>query len=178
MARLAIVLAGALCLLSLAQLANSHQPQFTVKGRVFCEVCRANFINKFSKPMAGAEVKLECKDEESGIVTYSVTGGVTDDKGEYSLMAEGDHEEEYCEVTLVKSSQPDCAEIPVDGLGEIPAAEITLTANNGFHDVSLCQRTFSQEGSPARVRRATRSWKRTRKTRSPCLDAIIYMTEF
>ncbi|KAL0305638.1 UNVERIFIED_CONTAM: Pollen allergen Che a 1 [Sesamum radiatum] len=134
MARLAIVLAGALCLLSLAQLANSHQPQFTVKGRVFCEVCRANFINKFSKPMAGAEVKLECKDEESGTVTYSVTGGVTDDKGEYSLTAEGDHEEEYCEVTLVKSSQPDCAEIPVDGLGEIPAAEITLTANNGFHD--------------------------------------------
>ncbi|KAL0398469.1 UNVERIFIED_CONTAM: Pollen allergen Che a 1 [Sesamum radiatum] len=134
MARLAIILAGALCLLSLAQLANSQEPQFNVKGRVFCEVCRANFINKFSKPMAGAEVKLECRDEESGIVTYNVGGVLTNDKGEYDFIAEGDHEAEYCEVTLVKSSWDDCAEIPVDGLGEIPAAEITLTANNGFHD--------------------------------------------
>ncbi|KAK4399225.1 Pollen allergen Che a 1 [Sesamum angolense] len=149
MARLAIVLAGALCLLSLAQLANSQQPQFTVKGRVFCEVCRANFINKFSKPMAGAEVKLECKDEESGIVTYS-------------------------------SSQSDCAEIPVDGLGEIPAAEITLTANNGFHDEFRYANAlfFTKKEAQPECEELYKELEEDKKTRSPCLDAIIYMMEF
>ncbi|KAK4440045.1 Pollen allergen Che a 1 [Sesamum alatum] len=132
--QVAIVLAGALCLLSLAQVADSNQPQFIVKGKVYCDVCRANFVNRFSKPMPGAEVKLECREEESEKVTYRLTGGVTDHNGEYTLAAEGDHGEEYCEVTMVKSGQHDCDEIPTDGLGNKPVAEITLTANNGFHD--------------------------------------------
>ncbi|KAK4440047.1 Pollen allergen Sal k [Sesamum alatum] len=133
-ARLAIILAGALFILSLVQVTNSEKPKFIVKGKVFCDICRANFVNKFSTLMPGAEVKLECKNEESGKVTYRLRGGVTNRKGEYRLVAEGDHEEEYCEVTLVKSGQRNCSEIPIDGLGDKPAAEVTLTANNGFHD--------------------------------------------
>ncbi|KAL0442661.1 UNVERIFIED_CONTAM: hypothetical protein Slati_1988800 [Sesamum latifolium] len=69
-----------------------------VKGMVYCDICRATFVNKFSKPMLG------------------------------------DHGEEYCKVTFVKSGQHDCAEIPIDGLGNKPTAEITLIVNNGFHD--------------------------------------------
>ncbi|KAL0398470.1 UNVERIFIED_CONTAM: Anther-specific protein LAT52 [Sesamum radiatum] len=134
LAQVAIILAGALCFVSLADVANSEVPQFIVKGKVFCEVCRLNFINKFSHPMPKAEVKLECRDQGSRKVTYSLTGGQTNDNGEYTLYAEGDHGEEYCEVTLVKSSQDDCAEIPTDDSGKKQAAEITLTVNNGFHD--------------------------------------------
>ncbi|KAK4440046.1 Anther-specific protein LAT52 [Sesamum alatum] len=134
LSRVAIILVGALCFLSVANFANSEQPQFIVKGKVFCEVCRVNFINKYSEPMPKAEVKLECKDEVTRKVTYRLTGGETNDNGEYTLMAEGDHGEEYCEVTLVKSGNHECAEIPTDASGEKPVAEITLTTNNGFHD--------------------------------------------
>ncbi|KAL0319869.1 UNVERIFIED_CONTAM: Pollen-specific protein C13 [Sesamum radiatum] len=109
MARLtqvAIILAAALCFLSLVDVADSHAPKFIIDGKVYCEVCRANFTNRYSKPMAGAKVKLECKNEVTESVTYTL------------------------EVTLVKSSMADCAEIP----DEKPAAEVTLTLNNGFHD--------------------------------------------
>ncbi|KAK4412817.1 Anther-specific protein LAT52 [Sesamum alatum] len=132
MARLtqaAIILAGALCFLSLLDVATAHGPKFVVDGKVYCEVCRANFTNRFSWPMAGAKVKLECKNEVTEKVTYTLEGE-TNVYGEYKLTAEGDHGEDLCAVTLVKSSKADCAEIPDDK----PAAEVTLTVNNGFHD--------------------------------------------
>lgn len=47
-----IFFAGALCLLSLPSLTHSA-PQFIVEGEVYCEVCRTNFINRLSEPMAG-----------------------------------------------------------------------------------------------------------------------------
>ncbi|KAL2226065.1 olee1-like protein [Sesamum indicum] len=125
--QVAIILAAALCFLDVAA---SLAPKFVVDGKVYCEVCRANFTNRYSKPMAGAKVKLECKNEVTEKVTYTLEGE-TNDKGVYTLTAEGDHgSEDLCAVTLVKSSMADCAEIP----DEKPAAEVTLTLNNGFHD--------------------------------------------
>ncbi|KAL0345150.1 UNVERIFIED_CONTAM: hypothetical protein Sradi_4346300 [Sesamum radiatum] len=115
MARLAqvvIILAGALCFLSLADVAKSEGPEFIVKGMVFCDVCRA-------------KVKLECKDKASGNITYRMTGGETDENGIYTFPAEGDHRGELCEVTLVKSSRAECSEIPIDGSWKRPAAEVT-----------------------------------------------------
>ncbi|KAL2229044.1 pollen allergen Che a 1-like [Sesamum indicum] len=130
----AIILAGALCFLSLADVANSQGPEFIVKGMVYCDVCRVNFFNKFSEPMSGAQVKLECKDKESGKVTYRMTGGETDDNGIYTLPAEGDHLGEVCEVTLVKSSRAECSEIPIDRSGKSPTSEVTLVATSSFMD--------------------------------------------
>ncbi|KAL0301787.1 UNVERIFIED_CONTAM: Pollen-specific protein C13 [Sesamum radiatum] len=132
MARLtqvAIILAATLCFLSLVDFVDSHAPKFIVEGKVYCEVCRANFTNRYSEPMAGAKVKLECKNEVTESVTYTLQGE-TNEKGVYTLTTEGDRGEDLCAVTLVKSSMADCAEIP----DEKPAAEVTLTLNNGFHD--------------------------------------------
>ncbi|KAL0333820.1 UNVERIFIED_CONTAM: Pollen allergen Che a 1 [Sesamum angustifolium] len=109
----AIILAGALCFLSLADVANSQTPEFIVKGMVFCDVCRVNFFNKFSEPMPGGE---------------------TDDNGIYTFPAEGDHRGELCEVTLVQSSSTECSEIPIDGSGKRPAAEVTLIASSSYLD--------------------------------------------
>ncbi|KAL0290952.1 UNVERIFIED_CONTAM: Major pollen allergen Ole e 1 [Sesamum calycinum] len=134
LAQFAIILAGALCFLSLADVANSQTPEFIVKGMVFCDVCRVNFFNKFSEPMPGAKVKLECKDKASGNVTYRMTGGETDDNGIYTFPAEGDHRGELCEVTLVQSSSIECSEIPIDGSGKRPAAEVTLIASSSYLD--------------------------------------------
>ncbi|PIN13044.1 hypothetical protein CDL12_14327 [Handroanthus impetiginosus] len=130
--KFAILFAGALCLLCLPGMANSAATQFIVEGDVYCEVCRTNFINKLSQPMPGAKVKLQCKGEEEGNITYSLEG-VTDAKGHYRLTVEGDHGEEACEVTLLKSSRADCEEIPDEGWATKPSSKVTLTKNNGFH---------------------------------------------
>ncbi|KAL2244381.1 UNVERIFIED_CONTAM: hypothetical protein Sindi_2706300, partial [Sesamum indicum] len=67
-------------------------------------------------------------------VTLRMTGIVTDDKGEYAIDVEDDHKSETCEVTLVKSSMHDCAEIVKDGLGRKPAADVILTTTDYYHD--------------------------------------------
>ncbi|KAL7142592.1 hypothetical protein ABFS83_08G133800 [Erythranthe nasuta] len=133
--QIAILFAGALCLLSLpggAQ-SNAAATKFSVEGDVYCEVCRTNFINKLSQPMAGATVRLQCKGETEGNITYSLEG-ITDDKGQYHLMVEGDHGEDECEITLVRSSRPDCSVVPDEGWATKPTSRITLTKNSGFHD--------------------------------------------
>ncbi|KAL0426946.1 UNVERIFIED_CONTAM: Major pollen allergen Ole e 1 [Sesamum latifolium] len=123
LAQVAIILAAALCFLSLSDVANSQVPEFNVKGMVSA-----------TEPMPGAKVKLECKDKASGNITYRMTGGETDENGIYTLPAEGDHRGELCEVTLVKSSRAECSEIPIDGSGKRPAAEVTLIASSSFSD--------------------------------------------
>ncbi|KAL2244786.1 UNVERIFIED_CONTAM: hypothetical protein Sindi_2746800 [Sesamum indicum] len=67
-------------------------------------------------------------------VTLRMTGIVTDDKREYTINVEDDHKSETCEVTLVKSSMHDCAEIVKDGLGRKPAADVILTTTDYYHD--------------------------------------------
>ncbi|KZV51092.1 Olee1-like protein [Dorcoceras hygrometricum] len=134
MARLtqvALLFAGLLCLMCLSGIAHSASPQFFVEGKVYCEVCRANFINKLSEPMAGAKVRLECREEEAGSITYSVEGE-TNDQGLYRLPVQGDHDEEICEVTLVKSSRPDCDDLPDEGWAQKPVSRVTLTSHNGI----------------------------------------------
>lgn len=55
----------------------------------------------------------------------------TDEKGEYRFTVDDDHAEESCEVTLVKSSKDDCAEIDTS-MPKPPAAKISITNNNGI----------------------------------------------
>ncbi|GER26292.1 major pollen allergen Ole e 1 [Striga asiatica] len=112
---------------------SSLGPKFLVEGQVYCEVCRTNFINKLSEPMPGATVRLECRGEDEGNITYSQEG-VTDGEGKYHLTVEGDHGEEECAVTLFKSSRGDCSEIPDEGWATKPSSKVILTRNSGFHD--------------------------------------------
>ncbi|KAG6385300.1 hypothetical protein SASPL_154133 [Salvia splendens] len=130
--KFAVLLAGAL-LLSVADVAKAQGPLFVVEGEVYCEVCRINFINKLSVPMAGATVRLECRGEEVTNITYKLEG-TTDSAGHYQLNVDGDHGTEECGVTLVKSSQPDCDIMPNEGWAIEPTSKVTLTKNSGFHD--------------------------------------------
>lgn len=78
----------------------------------------------------GATVRVECKEEGNGSVTFTKEV-VTDAKGSYKVEVDGDHEEELCQVVLVKSPRSDCSEIDSDSHLE-QAAKISITKNNGI----------------------------------------------
>ncbi|XVF25650.1 hypothetical protein REPUB_Repub13aG0231600 [Reevesia pubescens] len=125
------LLASTLCLLSFLGIAHAGAPEhFFVEGKVYCDNCRAQFETKISKYMEGAKVRLECKDRESGKLTFSVDGK-TDATGTYRLKVEGDHEEEVCEVELIESSDPECSEIDQENYLR-KGAQIVLTKDAGM----------------------------------------------
>ncbi|XWS18499.1 hypothetical protein CRYUN_Cryun32bG0049100 [Craigia yunnanensis] len=54
-----------------------------------------------------------------------------DASGSYRLKVEGNHEEEVCEVALVESSDPECAEIDKENYLR-KSARVGLTKDNGI----------------------------------------------
>lgn len=123
-----LILASALCLFSLSNLAECHDWLF-VEGSVYCDTCRTQFMTRLSSYIAGATVRLECREVGSGKVTLSKEA-VTDGSGRYSVEIEGDREDESCQVVLVKSSDPECSEIGSSFMNE--AAKVSITRNNGI----------------------------------------------
>ncbi|CAK9311242.1 unnamed protein product [Citrullus colocynthis] len=129
MAKSIILLVSALSLMSLLNLASSEKDRFFVEGKVYCDTCRVQFFTKVSKFLEGATVKLVCKEIEGGSVTFSKEA-VTDKTGSYSIEADGDHEEELCEVSLVKSNDSDCDEISLEKYEHM--ARVSITNNSGI----------------------------------------------
>ncbi|KAA8523991.1 hypothetical protein F0562_010578 [Nyssa sinensis] len=126
MAKGAVLVASALCILAFAGFAHCHDEVFTVEGKVYCDTCRLQFVTKFSQFLAGATVQLECRDrQDCNNVTYSVES-LTDANGHYGLPVYGDHEGEICEVTLVSSPDPECSEPTTE------RARVSLTKNSGI----------------------------------------------
>ncbi|CAN4117679.1 unnamed protein product [Withania somnifera] len=103
----AIMLLSALCIVALVNFANAEV--FDVEGKVYCDTCRIQFETRISENIEGASVKLQCRNIASGAETFSVEG-VTDKDGKYKLRVEGDHQDDICEVTVVKSPREDCKE--------------------------------------------------------------------
>ncbi|KAF6176060.1 hypothetical protein GIB67_000154 [Kingdonia uniflora] len=133
-----ILLASAFCFLSLVGLAQSSTNNYLfVSGKVYCDTCRVAFETQLSKYIPGATVRLECRDREAGQVTYSLEGA-TDVTGTYKLPIEGNHEEEICEVILIKSPLTDCNEI-VNGRDR---ARILISTNNGIADLGRYANTL------------------------------------
>ncbi|XP_059669859.1 olee1-like protein [Cornus florida] len=122
--------AGAVYLLSLLSIALSADPKFHVEGEVYCDNCRTQFVTRISEVILGAKVRLECRDRAGGEIKYRVEGD-TNESGVYRLPVEGEHEEEICEVSLVKSGKPDCEEISKDEPTKF-SSRISLTSNNGI----------------------------------------------
>ncbi|XP_059283476.1 pollen allergen Sal k 5.0101-like [Lycium ferocissimum] len=136
-----ILIVSAVCLFSLfgviqaeAEAPTQTQTQFHVEGKVYCDFCRALFENRLSKPMPDAEVRLQCRNQTDDTVTLTVEGQ-TDERGVYSLLVERDHEDEICEMILMKSSMDDCTEIPNEGHAK-ESARITITNNNGMSETT------------------------------------------
>ncbi|KAI4296940.1 hypothetical protein L6164_036857 [Bauhinia variegata] len=130
MAKSAIIVASAVCFLSFLGLAQALD-RFFVKGSVYCDTCRIQFPTRISEPMPSATVRVECREfEGSTNITFS-KDTQTDEKGTYSVEVDGDHEEELCEVVLVKSPRSDCSEIDKEAhLAQ--SAKISITGNNGI----------------------------------------------
>ncbi|GMH27120.1 hypothetical protein Nepgr_028963 [Nepenthes gracilis] len=127
-----LIVASALCFLSLVGISRCHSDRFFVEGQVYCDTCRIEFVTRVSEFLEGARVRLECRNRTGGDIAYT-REGVTDKNGRYSLPIDGDFEDDICEVTLVKSPREDCSELPIDPFAR-QAAKVSLTSNNGVVD--------------------------------------------
>ncbi|KAJ1426125.1 Allergen Ole e 1, conserved site [Sesbania bispinosa] len=130
MAKNTFILASALCFMTFFGSAYCLQDRFFIEGTVYCDTCRTQFLTRVSEFMPGATVMVECKENEGGNLTFSKEA-VTDAEGSYKVEVDGDHEEEVCEVRLVKSSREDCGEIDQES-HLTQAARISITRNNGI----------------------------------------------
>ncbi|KAK8691345.1 hypothetical protein V6N13_074856 [Hibiscus sabdariffa] len=98
---LAICLSSLLCLVATSD-------KFIIEGKVYCDTCRVEFETKLSQPIKGAFVNLQCRNRTDGRSISYTQDVVTDETGAYKIKVEGDHEDEICEVSLVKSPRNDC----------------------------------------------------------------------
>uniref|UniRef100_A0A7N0V0M5 Uncharacterized protein n=1 Tax=Kalanchoe fedtschenkoi TaxID=63787 RepID=A0A7N0V0M5_KALFE len=96
-----------------------------VQGKVYCDTCRVGFETKLTEYLAGAKIVLECRQRETGQLTFSEEG-VTDATGTYLIEVGGEHEEDICEVRPTKSPRPDCADAAA-----WEKARVLLTKHNG-----------------------------------------------
>ncbi|RDX88751.1 hypothetical protein CR513_29611 [Mucuna pruriens] len=125
-----IIVASALCFLSFLGSACAKERYF-VEGTVYCDTCRVQFLTKLSETLEGATVRVECAQvDNSKNVTFSKEA-VTDILGTYQVEVHGDHEEDTCEVTLLKSPRKDCSEVDRESHLQ-QAARISITKNNGI----------------------------------------------
>ncbi|KAI5662402.1 hypothetical protein M9H77_21725 [Catharanthus roseus] len=117
----------AVCILALATFAHCHPEVFDIEGNVYCDPCRVEFETRLSSPIAGATVRLECRNSEFENVTYSIEG-LTDSVGHYKLSVKGEHEEDICEISAVKSPREDC-NVKFESFEK---ARISCTENSGI----------------------------------------------
>ncbi|KAJ8499892.1 hypothetical protein OPV22_010444 [Ensete ventricosum] len=85
-------------------------PNIVVEGRVYCDTCRAGFETAATEYIAGAKVKLECKNYTTGEIIHT-NQATTDATGKYQITVVDDHQEETCQVMLISSPRSDCSEI-------------------------------------------------------------------
>ena len=119
-----------LAILFLAGIATATRPvrnPFLVEGRVFCDTCKAGFETPKSTYIAGAKVRIECRDRKSNELIYS-REGYSNSNGTYSIYVNEDHEDELCDTVLVSSPDKKC-KTPCGGRDR---ARIVLTNYNGM----------------------------------------------
>ncbi|KAM1271416.1 hypothetical protein ACFX2J_032235 [Malus domestica] len=86
-----LVLLIALCRLpTLAAAMCLMKTLFTVEGKVYCDTCRAGYESKAITYIAGAKVRLECRDKSNMALVYTKEG-TTDSAGCYKIPVANDH---------------------------------------------------------------------------------------
>ncbi|KAI3451129.1 hypothetical protein Pfo_007794 [Paulownia fortunei] len=126
MAKILLVL-FAVCVLPAIVSARFVGDPFLVKGSVYCDTCRCGYETDATKYMAGATVRIECRDRDTAQLTYTKEA-VTDSTGQYSVLVQSDRGDDFCDAVLVKSSDPECS-TPNEGRDR---ARVILTRNNGM----------------------------------------------
>ncbi|KAG2709271.1 hypothetical protein I3760_05G230600 [Carya illinoinensis] len=120
----------ALCAILPALIVSAGRPArnpFIVRGKVYCDTCRAGFETSATTYIPGAKVRIECKDRNTMQLLYSKEG-TTDSTGTYSILVAEDHEDQLCDAMLVSSSQHDCATASPGR----ERARVILTGYNGI----------------------------------------------
>ncbi|XWS23862.1 hypothetical protein CRYUN_Cryun28dG0051700 [Craigia yunnanensis] len=74
-----------------------------------------------------AKVKVECCNRKTGEVVYK-REGYTDSTGQYKIAVSEAHLDEICDAVIVKSSQPECAQMSPGR----ERARVILTNFNGI----------------------------------------------
>ncbi|KAL0378478.1 UNVERIFIED_CONTAM: protein DOWNSTREAM OF FLC [Sesamum radiatum] len=126
MARNLLVL-FAVCVLPAIVSAHFVRDPFHVTGSVYCDTCRCGYETDATTYMAGATVRIECRNKDTAQLTYTKEA-VTDSTGRYSVLVETDRGDDFCDAVLVKSADPECS-TPNEGRDR---ARVILTRNNGM----------------------------------------------
>ncbi|KAG5232980.1 pollen Ole allergen and extensin family protein [Salix suchowensis] len=92
---------------ALARAARPGRNPFVVQGSVYCDTCLAGFETSKTTYIAGAKVRVECRDRETQDLVYSKEG-TTDSTGKYSMTVDEDHKDQICDCMLVSSPRKDC----------------------------------------------------------------------
>ncbi|XP_068636986.1 pollen allergen Che a 1-like [Aristolochia californica] len=121
-----VVLVASLCVLAFACSVHCTDV-LNVVGKVYCDTCRVGFVTRITEYIEGADVKIECHNRSTNLLTASAEGR-TDETGTYNIPVKGEHEDDICEVQLVKSPSADCNE-PYE---QRSSARVLLTKNNGI----------------------------------------------
>ncbi|KQK07003.1 major pollen allergen Lol p 11 [Brachypodium distachyon] len=124
---LAALLLAASALAAGANAQGYSKPGFLVTGRVYCDTCRAGFETNASHSIPGAVVQMECRHFETNELHHKAEA-TTDAQGWYKMEVGEDHQEEICEVALLRSPEKDCAEIEKSR----DRCRVPLTRNNGI----------------------------------------------
>ncbi|KAL6176978.1 hypothetical protein ACLB2K_053610 [Fragaria x ananassa] len=123
-----LVMLFALCVLpALAVATRPMRTPFTVEGRVYCDNCRFSYESSAITYIAGATVRVECKDKSGMSLRYSKEG-TTDSTGTYRIVVAEDHEDQICDAILVSSPQKSCSEATPGR----DRARVILTGYNGI----------------------------------------------
>ncbi|PRQ21501.1 protein DOWNSTREAM OF FLC [Rosa rugosa] len=123
-----LVMLFALCVLpALAVATRPMRTPFTVEGKVYCDACRFGYESSATTYIAGAKVRVECKDKLTMALRYSKEG-TTDSTGTYRITVAEDHEDQICDSILVSSPQKSCSEATPGR----DRARVILTGYNGI----------------------------------------------
>ncbi|KAK7301247.1 hypothetical protein RJT34_12108 [Clitoria ternatea] len=122
-----IAFVAVLCFLPAMVSAIRPVKTFYVKGRVYCDPCRAGFETSATTYIAGAEVMLQCKDKKTNDIVYRKVVK-TDSKGAYTIFVDGHQANQNCDARLVSSPQRDCKE-PTPGRDH---SRVILNRYNGI----------------------------------------------
>ncbi|OVA14627.1 Pollen Ole e 1 allergen/extensin [Macleaya cordata] len=114
-------------LISASRPVQNDQDSLLVRGKVYCDTCQAGFETTACNFVAGAKVKLECKDRKTLKLLHRVDA-VTDKTGSYEIKVAADHGDQLCETALVSSPDRYCAKFAPGR----ERARVILTSNNGI----------------------------------------------
>ncbi|MCE3049503.1 hypothetical protein HAX54_045039 [Datura stramonium] len=127
----------AVSIVTLAVFNSKPDSASTLKDYVFLRIFFLQ--NGGFYPVTCARVRLVCRDIVTEQVKYEAEA-LTDKNGKYTIAVVGDHENELCDVEVVKSPREDCKD-PAIGFEN---SRVVCSGNVGMHNpIQIMQTHFS-----------------------------------